>query len=556
MNTRQKFTSLGISFIFIVAIFSPLVGAFIQEDKIISSAEKRKLAQLPPFPSDIEMVEQYPQAFGRYFNDQFGMRELFLQSFARIKTIIGDTEISSVGKVPTTNTIKGKDGWFFLNRVWDGDPVSDYRNISLYSDIDLLRATLIYAARNDWLRRKGIRYLLFFAPNKHTIYAEYMPDYIVKQGDISSMDQLYDALARYTSVTFVDLRDTLIAGKKKAPLYWKDNKKEAALYYKTDSHWNGAGADLVQYEVARQVETMFPGLITPAKRPPEDFVMFRSTGDISLIMGRDDKTAYGPTVFTGKCSTATPGEFGQKQQITTCDTGKLNVLIFHDSFFTLPLKAFFADYFAKTSFLWESMSQKAVLSQLKKGKIDLVIEERAERFLPLIPNINSELYNEFWAQLFPQWKKSVFTLDAILAATNAEGYMANNMQLKYNKTEDSLIIQAITDDPGLFINNIAFNKGRLYMLLVEIDSPENTWLQIFSSSPDPAKQFPDEQLSTIYSIRKGSNILYIPLFSGNLGNRLRFDPGNSRGLYALKKFTIKEVDPSSLKQIKGQPLNK
>lgn len=551
INTSRKITSLAITLIFIIAISAPLIGAFIQEDRTISPTEKRQLAQLPQTPVTQEMLKNFPREFERYFNDQFGMRELFLQSFSAIKTFIGDTEISSAAnKIPTENIIKGKDDWFFLNRVWDGDPVSDYRNISLYSEIDLQRATLIYAARNDWLKRQGIRYLLFFAPNKHTVYSEYMPDYIVKQGDISSMDQLYDSLARFTSVEFVDLRDPLIAGKKKAHLYWQDNKEEAALYYKKDSHWNGAGADIVQYEVAARLEKMFPGLIIPKRRPYDDYIMLRATGDISLIMGRDDKGAYGPTLFTGKCSMATPEEFKQRQQVTTCETGKLNALIFHDSFYTLPLKVFFADYFAKTTFLWESMSQGAILEQLKKGRIDVVIEERAERFLPIIPIITSELYNEFWAEQMRDWKKVIFALDSKSAAGNTGQYTIKNARVEQSKTGDSLNIHATTSNPSLTIKDIPFASNHLYMLHVEIDSPGSTELQIYYSSQDPAVHFPDEKHQLTYRIEKGANVLYIPLFTGDMGDRLRFDPGNTDVLYILKNFSIREVDLSNLQRVK------
>ncbi len=52
------------------------------------------------------------------------------------------------------------------------------------------------------------------------------------------------------------------------------------------------------------------------------------------------------------------------------------------------------------------------------------------------------------------------------------------------------------------------------------------------------------------TIEKGKNILYIPLFRGDIGNRLRFDPGGKSGLYRLRKFEIREVDSSSLKKIK------
>lgn len=550
MNTSQKFTSLSIISLFLMAIFTPLIGSFIQEDKTISYTEKRKLAQFPQRPVNSQMLENYPQEFERYFNDQFGMREFFLKSFSKAKMFIGDAEISDSGaKIPTKNTVQGKDGWFFLNRVWDGDPISDYRNISLYSEVDLLRATLLFAARNDWLKKQGIGYLLFFAPNKHTIYSEYMPDYIVKQGNISSMDQLYDALSRLTSVQFVDLRDTLFAGKEMAHLYWKERKEEAALYYKTDSHWNGAGADLAQYEIAKHIEKMFPGRITPAKRPLDDFIMSSFTGDISLIMGRDDNAAYGPSIFTGKCSKTTREEFRERYHTTTCETGKLNSLIFHDSFYP-ALKPFFADYFKTTTFLWESMSQRAVLEQLKKRKIDLVIEERAERFLPFTPRIGSERYDSYWAQHFPLWKKVIFSMDPKEVADNASNYESRNLLLNHNSSDESLEMQATTDAPNMYLNNIPFQKDKLYVLHVEIESQENSQLQIFYSSLDPAIEFPNEKHSEIYRTQKGSNVFYIPLFSANMGTSLRFDPGSKSGLYRLKAFEIREVDPFSFKELK------
>ncbi len=88
------------------------------------------------------------------------------------------------------------------------------------------------------------------------------------------------------------------------------------------------------------------------------------------------------------------------------------------------------------------------------------------------------------------------------------------------------------------------------MVHVEIDSQENTQLQIFYSSKDPSKGYPNEKYSVKHKIRKGSNDVYIPLFTGGLGDRIRFDPGSKSGRYRLKKFTIREVDPSSFKQVK------
>jgi hypothetical protein len=534
--------------IFLGTISTPLVVTCFQEDKLLSSTEKRPLAQFPPLPDDTKTVQQYPRELERYFNDQFGLREFFLHAFSRLKELIGDTEInSSQGKVPTENTVRGKNGWFFLNRVWDGDPIADYRNISLYSEVDLLRATFIFAARNDWLRRHGARYLLFFAPNKHTVYAEYMPDYIVKQGQISSMDQLYEALARYTSVPFVDLRNVLQKGKKDAHLYWKNRKEEAALYYKKDSHWNAAGADLVQFAVARRLEKMFPGLIIPEKRPLEDFTMLGFTGDISLIMGRKDEEAYGPHITGGRCTTATTEELAKRQLVTTCATGKLNALIFHDSFFTIPLKAFFADYFAKTTFLWQSMSQQAFLDQLQQGRIDVVIEERAERFLPMIPDITHERYDAFWGTHFPFWKKIIFSFAGQIDTKNRQ-FTTHDMELT-PRTFRNAALRVTGDTPGLALTEIPFAENHLYMLYLEINSPEDTTLKLFYSSKDQAVEFPDSKHVYDFLIKKGENTLYVPLFSGHLGDRLLLVPGTDAEKYTVKKLEIREVDISSFSHV-------
>ncbi len=548
MKTSQKYCSFFIIVLFLLAIFTPLLGSIILEDRTISYTEKRKLKQLPPMPTNIKMLQEFPLKFEEYFNDQFGMREFLLSLFSQLKKSIGDTEISAAtGKTPTKKTVKGKKGWYFLNRVWDGDPISDYRNISLFSEIGLLRATLVFAARSYWLQQKGIEYLLVFAPNKHTIYPEYMPDYIVKQGEISNTDQLYDSLSRFTSVTFVDLRPPLIKAKNDAHLYWKGETSDAALYYKTDSHWNGAGANIAQYVIAQHVEKKFPKLITPRLRPQEEFTMRNFSGDISLIMGRDDKAAYGPEIQQGSCSRATPKEYRKRSQVTRCKTGRLHGMIFHDSFYPI-LKPFFADYFAKTSFRWERMNQRRVLGELKNEHIDVVIEERAERHLPYTPDIGSEPYHDYWALHYPHWRKKVFSINLKKVKKNKQ-YNPKNLAITYDKSKKTLLLQATTNNPVLYIRRLPLSPRKIYMVKVVLESPANTKTQLYFSRDNPKKKFPDTRHSRTYPIKKGRNTLYIPLLRTDLGTKLRFDPGNVSGRYKLIQFEIKEIDSSSFKKI-------
>jgi len=544
MPKKNSWFAFTIVVLFLLAIFTPLVGAFLTEDRGLSNTEKRKLSQLPTFPQQLSDVKGYIDKFEKYYNDQFGLRSFFLESFTAVKKSLGDVDIASASSnVGTKNIIKGKDGWYFLNRKWDGDPVSDYRNISLYSESHLLRAVLLIAARADWLEGLGIEYLLFFAPNKHTIYSEYLPDYIKKEGEISSLDQLDDALHRYTKVHFVDLRKVLQEGKNEAAKYWKERKEEAALYYKKDSHWNWAGGDIAQFAIAKKIEEIFPGKIVPAKRPLQDFVMTSFTGDITLIMGRKEKEAYGPVLMSGTCTKETKSEYLQRSHETECEKGILTGLFFYDSFFP-TLKPYFTDYFGRAVYRWQRMSKAEVEKQLKIKKPDIVIEQRAERHLPFTPDIKNELYNDFWEKNWEKWK-TIYTLN--LKAAGVGKYRSYNVKTAYKGFRKKLSLEAMTNDPMLYLPKIDFRKGHIYMAKVKLKSDHDTELQFYYSVTGKKEEYPTEPYSVTVPVNKGKNSVYLPLFHTDMDGGLRLDPGKMKGSYVVEKLEIKELSWVDLK---------
>ncbi len=545
MYTKNNSYSIVIIVIFILAIFIPFAGAILQEDKGLSYTEKRKLQQFPAFPEKFSGLSDFIADFEEYYNDQFGLRDIFLRTYTATKKLLGDHNISSNSQnVGTKNIIKGKNGWFFLNRKWDGDPVADYRNLHLYSEADLWRSTLLFAARTDWLKRQGIEYLLFFAPNKHTIYSEYLPDYIQKEGEISSWDQLNDSLRRYTNVHFVDLRSTLINAKSNAAQYWKENKDQAALYFKKDSHWNAGGADIAQYEVAKKITELFPGKITPIKRNPKDFVMMDFAGDISMIMGSKEKEAYGPVLMGGTCTPETLIDYLQRTHVTTCKKGKLNAVIFYDSFFP-PLKPYFTDYFHRTAYFWERMRKGKVEQQISLAKPDIVIEQRAERHLPFTPHTKNENYNQFWVDHWPKWKRKVFGLD--LKEAGKGKLRTYNVELKYGGKRKGLRVVATTDDPHIYLPKVGFQKNKLYLIKVQIFSEHQTDLQFYYHAIGKKQQYPTEPYSITVPLQKGENTIGIPLFSMDLAGDWRIDPGKKAGKYYIRELAVKELDQISLK---------
>lgn len=538
MSKKNKLSALSIVTLFFLALFTPLVGGIIQEDQALSLNEKRKLHQQPDFPVRFSEIAPYIANFEEYYNDHFGFREWFLKGYGEVKKILGDHDIGkSAANVGTSNTIKGKDGWYFLNRKWDGDPVSDYRNIDLYEEAELLRSVLYFAARADWLKRRGIEYLFFFAPNKHTIYSEYLPDYITKIGKISAMDQLYDAMQRYTNVNFVDLRKVLLDSKQKAATYWKENKDMAALYYKMDSHWNGAGADIAQYEIASRIEELFPGSITPTNRSAEDFEMIRFAGDITLIMGRKDEEAFGPNLPGSACLNDTFSDYLQRYHSTVCKRNSLDAILFNDSFMP-PLKPFFTDYFRHATYIWESMTLKRINHELENKKPHIIIEQRAERFLPFTPNAYDEEYTDFWQQHWGKWKKRVFQLKNDEAHEKLK--TAEEVEIWYSMEEEAVAIKGKTDNLLITIPNIPFQTNILYLVRISLQSDRETTLQMLYSSSQMG-EFPSMKQRVTGTVRKGENEIFIPLFSLTLGDRLGIGIDDPNGYYLLKQFEIKEL---------------
>ena len=70
---------------------------------------------------------------------------------------------------------------------------------------------ILFEERRVWLKERGIRYLVVFAPDKTSIYPEQLPDAYRPRSPISRLDQLVDHLEEHSDLAFVDLREALVA---------------------------------------------------------------------------------------------------------------------------------------------------------------------------------------------------------------------------------------------------------------------------------------------------------------------------------------------------------
>lgn len=123
----------------------------------------------------------------------------------------------------------GKDGWLFLgdnfNKVYSSSVGRHYPPQDSYQ-----KARSAAKAWDDFYRAVGAkRFYVVIAPNKHSIYAEFMKASLPNELKTPT-DYLLDVVGK--DGDFIDLRPFLKAQKQAGLI----------LYYKTDTHWNSLGA--------------------------------------------------------------------------------------------------------------------------------------------------------------------------------------------------------------------------------------------------------------------------------------------------------------------------
>lgn len=169
----------------------------------------------------------------------------------------------------------GREGWLYLGDEYERTRTATRRAARAE---DIARAGQVAAAARaweDWLRRRGVRlYRVLVAPNKESIYPEHLPRWAQPAGP-----GMTDALAAAARATHVDVRAALRSAR----------QQPHALYYRTDTHWNGAGAAFAFQAFAAQVGAAAPELRWPAPEAADIVsVAPRPGGDLARFLRLSD----------------------------------------------------------------------------------------------------------------------------------------------------------------------------------------------------------------------------------------------------------------------------
>jgi len=315
--------------------------------------------------------------------------------FNPLHKVSESVDLPSFNEDPS-DILRGRDGWVFLTRGTN-DLLGFYSDCPVeYGFIGEWHALL--RARHDRLKKKNIKYLHLFIPDKLSIHND-KTNLPRSKFDFHPINLFYRACPK-EGAEYVDSVVNLVP-------YFRRIKDEVKLYWKTDSHWSYYGC-FSAYQIVCSSLGVMPdksllsrpkvsgevALDLGSKCNPQvkEFAEFYTT---SLHAGR----TYANEIVRYKEKNGLENEPGlhvgssviyRNEVSENCQT----VVIFGDSFSEYRaalLTGMMAETFREVHFIWSTSLDFDYIEQVGP---DIVITEIAERFMPKVPvdNFNLKKY--------------------------------------------------------------------------------------------------------------------------------------------------------------------
>ena len=305
--------------------------------------------EMPSLMTDGRVNDDFSNQFEEWFSKNFAFHDTVTDLYADLKLALFDEGNDQV--------VVGKDDFLFFD-----DTTADYIGSDPMTDEEIDRIADGLASLNRTAAENGGKFLFVCAPNKNTVYPEYMPERYLKNTGETDLDRLYAALDR-NGVPYADLRPVLEA-----------HKTDGLLYHRRDTHWNGLGA----YTAFREISGIMGFEVCDlTERGPVTVGDFEGDLDALLFPGKvmyDENITYdftGLYVYTSAYSTP------MDLVITTRGGGEGKLLMFRDSFANALIP------YAASSFAEVRMERGTPYQtgQISETRPDYVIVEISERNL-------------------------------------------------------------------------------------------------------------------------------------------------------------------------------
>lgn len=330
--------------------------------------ENRELASFPEV--NLASLGKFPEAFEAFYKDHLPFKNTLVSLNNFIDTsLFRNTRIGDV--------IIGKDNWLFYLPSKDGEnAMADYQKTNLYSQEECGEIASKMEKVRDWLYDCGVeKFHYYVAPNKESIYSEYMPEKpeIIKEGP-SRMEVFADYMKTESDVEF----DYLYA-------YLEEYSEQYQLFRKYDTHMNNLGGYITSEKIAQDMTGEF--------LPIENIVIEKGKkpcrGDLSRMIGKyeelNDDREYGLSDFHDGVHYEVENEESENQEETlkvfsSDSSNKKTVLVIGDSF-RLRLEKFLPYRYSGAVFVRIDDFTPELLEKYKPDDVVVITVERDQRYM-------------------------------------------------------------------------------------------------------------------------------------------------------------------------------
>lgn len=392
---KERTFNILLAIILITFISLPLINRVFPLSSLIfpgiTAIERNRHIESPVLGR--KSATRYLRLFNDYYTHTFGFRNALLYFNYLLHTRL-------LGASPREDVIVGKNKWLYYGRDTENDfrgvkvpsVLPDYRGLAVFTPEELASIRRTIKRRYTAFSRfnRNVHLIIIVAPNKNTIYPEYLPNDFKRFGSVTRLDQIM-TLEFPHGITIIDTRKSIIA-----------SKSRMNLYYKNDTHWNDAGAAIAFKELMHAICTLHhsfkPCFISNDHFITDERVQY---GDLEVLLGMEAFKNYYNDIeirlspefpHTVPVKNRHPKEFlnlridhnhvPQMHEYDSSDKSLPRMVMFYDSFGGYLIK-FLADNFSHSLYLWTHDVDENIPA-LECEKPDIVIHEISERFLDVL----------------------------------------------------------------------------------------------------------------------------------------------------------------------------
>lgn len=335
-------------FLFLLCI--PLAGMLFYQRRDVS--QKQALAPFPDIRVDGGWNVDFLPELGDYFSSHFAFRWEMIEANSLVKGKL-------FGMSGEDSVIQGRDGYYFYK-----DSLDSYLGRTVLDEREIYGTARTLALIQEYVEGQGGKFVFTVAPNKNTLYPQYMPYYyrqIQEEGDLERLQRELES----ERVVYADLAGAF-------------SSEDEVLYHRLDSHWNNKGAALAMsvvldtlgkkhtdyselpYEVRRDFDGDLYEMVFPLGKKKDENIYYEK--EFSFSYGEGFDSTEDMAIYT-----TNPGK-------------KQGVVVLRDSFGN-SLTPFLAEEYGKGYF---SRTVPYPVDALAEEHADTLIFEIVERHLNIL----------------------------------------------------------------------------------------------------------------------------------------------------------------------------